>query len=451
MLQSSANGGCATMSDLLPGPRLLRRFTKSEDGQALVLAALGMIVLMMMAGLGVDVGYLKYQKQQMQKAADAGALAGASALIEYGGQNGQTKIRTAARSDAEANGFKDGQNGISVQVHNPPQTVGDPFLDNPRYVEVIVSQERPTFFMKLTGRSSVMVSSRAVATATASASGCLYALSPTASNDFSVSAGAQISSNCGIFIASNSGSALNIGSGASMTATIGVVGDCSGSDCSTLQDQDKTLTTGIAPFTDPLASLPAPTVPSCDHPTMVYVTNPAGQTMNPGGYCGGIFIATSGPVTFNPGTYFLEGGGLTVVGSPTFSVAAGTPSNNGVTFYNTSGSAGYAPINMQFGTPTGSLTAPSGGDLSGILFFSDRSIPYNSSQPNQINGSGGIAYTGTLYFPTTGLTYTGARVTDPYELIVAWQLTFLGNTVISNNYSSLPFGSSPIANAQLVE
>ena len=49
-----------------------------------MLAALGMVVLMMMAGLGVDVGYLKYQKQQMQKAADAGALAGATALINYG-------------------------------------------------------------------------------------------------------------------------------------------------------------------------------------------------------------------------------------------------------------------------------------------------------------------------------------------------------------------------------
>ena len=30
------------------------------------------------AGLGVDVGYLRYQKQQMQKAADTGAIAGAS-------------------------------------------------------------------------------------------------------------------------------------------------------------------------------------------------------------------------------------------------------------------------------------------------------------------------------------------------------------------------------------
>ena len=49
-----------------------------------MLTSLALVVLALMAGLGVDVGYLRYQKQQMQKAADAGAIAGAAALI-YGG------------------------------------------------------------------------------------------------------------------------------------------------------------------------------------------------------------------------------------------------------------------------------------------------------------------------------------------------------------------------------
>ncbi len=62
-----------------------------------------------------------------------------------------------------------------------------------------------------------------------------------------------------------------------------------------------------------------------------------------------------------------------------------------------------------------------------------------------------MVYTGTLYFPTTGLTYQGARVTDPYELIVAWQLTLQGDTTISNHSDTLPNGISPIANATLVE
>src|ERR1700687_1999311 len=57
----------------------LRQLRIADEGQALVLTALALVVLMLMAGLGVDVAFLRYQKQQMQKAADAGAIAGATA------------------------------------------------------------------------------------------------------------------------------------------------------------------------------------------------------------------------------------------------------------------------------------------------------------------------------------------------------------------------------------
>jgi len=116
---------------------------KDEAGQALVLVALGLMMLLMMAALGVDVGYLHYQRQQMQKAADAAAIAGATAL-SYNGN-----FAVAAQNDAAANGFANGSNGVSVAVHNPPQTFGDPFLGNGHYVEVIITKRQPTFFMNI--------------------------------------------------------------------------------------------------------------------------------------------------------------------------------------------------------------------------------------------------------------------------------------------------------------
>lgn len=414
-----------------------------------MLAALGMVVLMMMAGLGVDVGYLKYQKQQMQKAADAGALAGATALINYGGSVGQAQIIKAGRSDAAANGFANGQNGINVTVNNPPKTNGDPFQGNVSYVEVIVSQVRPTFFMRLAGYNSINVSSRAVATAIGSGSGCMYSLDPTDATTFQLQAGAQISSNCGIMVGSSSGTALNIAGTVNTTASVGVVGDCYGGDCQTLISQNE-LTQGIAPFTDPLANLPPPSVPGCTYTTQYIVTN-LHATLGPGGYCGGIAIYSSGTVTFTPGTYFLEGGGMQVFGSPTFITGPATGTANGVTFYNTSGLGGpYQPISI-YGSPTGSLVAPTSGPLAGILFFQDRSVAYSPSNGSVINGLGGAVYTGTFYFPTTALTYNGAKALDPYELMIAWRLTFTGNTTIENNYSTLSNGASPIANATLVE
>jgi uncharacterized membrane protein len=58
----------------------LRQFREAEEGRvrALTLLLLGVAMLV---GLGVDVGFLRYQNQQMQNAADLGAIAGASALI----------------------------------------------------------------------------------------------------------------------------------------------------------------------------------------------------------------------------------------------------------------------------------------------------------------------------------------------------------------------------------
>ncbi len=65
--------------------RRLRQFGNADEGQALLLTASALVVVMRMTALGVDVGILRDEKQQMQKAADAGAIAGGSALI-YGEQ-----------------------------------------------------------------------------------------------------------------------------------------------------------------------------------------------------------------------------------------------------------------------------------------------------------------------------------------------------------------------------
>src|ERR1019366_4608894 len=150
---------------------------RADEGQALVLTALALVVLLMMAGLGVDVGYLRYQKQQMQKAADAGALAGATALSYNGNWN------AAAVADVNANGFTatktDGSTtGVTITVNSPPKTAGDPFQNQSGYVEVIVSQPQPTFFMRVSNVYAVPVSARSVASAVAPGSPCIYAMDP---------------------------------------------------------------------------------------------------------------------------------------------------------------------------------------------------------------------------------------------------------------------------------
>ena len=54
----------------------MRRHNK---GQVLVLVALAIFVLLGLAALGIDAGYMYTVRHELQRSADAGALAGASA------------------------------------------------------------------------------------------------------------------------------------------------------------------------------------------------------------------------------------------------------------------------------------------------------------------------------------------------------------------------------------
>jgi len=84
---------------------------------------------------------------------------------------------------------------------------------------------------------------------------------------------------------------------------------------------------------DPLGAITAPTYSGCDHTNYSWSNLTPAQTINPGVYCGGINIG-SGTVTFNPGNYFLNGGGLKLQGG-----SNATVTGNGVFFYNTA--SGY--------------------------------------------------------------------------------------------------------------
>jgi hypothetical protein len=396
----------------------------------LVLTALGLMVLMLMAGLGVDVAYLRYQKQQMQKAADAGAIAAASALV-YGGD-----WNTAGLNDAKANGFTDGDNGISVKVYSPPQTQGDPFTGKADYVEVIVSQAQPTFFMRVGGFDSVDVRSRAIASAAANPFGCIFVMDPSDGKTLLIDGNVNVNAACGIQVLSDNSDALhkNGNSGNISASGIGVVGGFSGSGFSPAP------VTGIAPFNDPLSTVNPPAVNGCDVTNLPTINGNASLT--PKTYCGGITIHGTGTVTFAPGTYVLLGGGLTVTGSPTLL-------GDGVTFYDTADAGHpYGPINLT-GSSSSVLTAPSSGPLQGILLFQDRSInPKNNPPVNSVDGSGGATFTGALYFPTTTLQYKGTPDLTAQSIIVAWKLDIRGDVSINDTF---PDGAQPVRSAVLVE
>ena len=78
---------------------------RKDAGQAIVLVALGMVVVLGFLGLGLDLGYLRSMKRQVQKLADAAAIAAAGEITYCGGTSNCSALTTAAQSALTENGF----------------------------------------------------------------------------------------------------------------------------------------------------------------------------------------------------------------------------------------------------------------------------------------------------------------------------------------------------------
>jgi uncharacterized membrane protein len=136
---------------------------KKEAGQALVLVVVALLLILLpIMGLGIDFGYFRYQQVQLQTAADAAAIAAAGEL-SYGVTCSCNAVQAAGRSASAANGFANGANGVTVNVNNPPQSAQDSNSGNASYVEVVITQNQPTFFVRILGINSVALVARAEA------------------------------------------------------------------------------------------------------------------------------------------------------------------------------------------------------------------------------------------------------------------------------------------------
>ena len=402
-------------------------------GFVLVNIVLSATALLAILGLAIDTGYLQLVKTRMQAAADAAAVGG----VQENRLNGSANVVTAAKADASLNGFTDGSNSVTVTVNSPPGSGS--YTASSSAVEVIISQDVAPFFMQLLKFTSVSVRARSVARL-GSGTANIYALSPSGSGAFTVSGGVTVNIAGGVTVDSSNATALSVTGGSHLTAgSIAVVGNypnpaSSGSSISPAP------VTGAASLPDPLAYLAAPAVGACTQ-TNYSIGNGKSTTLSQGVYCGGITIAGGATVGFNPGTYILKGGGLNISNGATVT-------GSGLTFYNTQGGGySYGTVTMGGGSSV-QLAAPTTGSLAGILFFQDRSVV--SGLVNTFSNGASTKFTGALYFPTTGVAYSGGA-SGAYTIVVSSTLSFTGGTTMNNNFSSLPGGSPIRGNATLSE
>jgi hypothetical protein len=392
-----------------------------EAGQAvIIIMAVCLTVFLGFAALATDVGMLFHDKRLIQTAADSAAIAGASEL-----NNGD--VTASAQGDAAKNGVTDGVNGATVVVNNPPlsgpHTCANDATYCNNYVEVIATQSKPTFFLNVFGRSAVSVSARAVAyPGNGADAGCVYALA-TSGDGISMSGNGTLSvPNCSVYVDSN----ISMKGATSITAgAVGVVGTASGS----ITPSPVTLAATVA---DPLAYLPAPTVP----PVNQCITPPKSPaTLTPGYYCG-----------IN-GAYTLQSGGLYIVGSLNLS---GNVSGTNVTVYLTNGGG----VSLS-GTNSLTLTAEScatttgvcaDGTYNGVAYFQDRT---DSTKFSYGDTAATLSITGIMYMPDAELEFKGSPSSTLDASIVCSTLVMKGGPTLAG--PPISGGIFPIKVATLAE
>jgi hypothetical protein len=127
---------------------------RSERGQALVLAALAMVVILGFAAMAIDVGYWYSQKREVQKAVDAAALAGAQELPDD-----YVQAEAVARDYLTRNGITD-QDTVSVTFRctSTYQLACDPGAN--KWDTIVVEAERPAeaWFARVFGIEEALIS-----------------------------------------------------------------------------------------------------------------------------------------------------------------------------------------------------------------------------------------------------------------------------------------------------
>ena len=289
------------------------------------------------------------------------------------------------------NGLTDGVNNTTVVVHNPP--VYGTHIGSGSYVEVIVSQTRPTFFMNAFGKSTMPVNARAVAQAVPSTD-CVITLqaSPSGGSGIALSGGSSSLSipTCGILDNATGSSSISASGGASITAgsiSVAGTGVSLNGGSSITATNPSTVTTNMTTVSDPLSSIEsAPSKPSsCNaDPKISNGGHSTTNISNPTGIVcyNGLTISAS-TVTLDPGVYYINGS-LTVTGQTNLT-------GTGVTFYITNNGA----ITVQGGQVVLNLTAPTSAPYDGVVFYQNPS----DTQTATFGGGAGGAVNGIFYLP----------------------------------------------------
>ena len=344
--------------------RIARQVAKarhSRQGSVVIMLALMLVLLIGFTALGTEVTFALFKQRQMQSAASAAALGGAAALMT----GHPADPATEAHAITATAGFVHGTGGVTVTVNHPP--LSGAHIGNTSAVEVIVAQSQTLLLSSLFRARSWNIAARAVATQGNNSGDCILSLdSTTAAIDALGGSAHLILNKCGMAVNGTGTKALSMTGASILTAaSVSVSGLVYKYGSPVITNEAQVLKTLQPPVADPYASVQLPSSSGCKYNSLHLAHSNSGtQYLYPDGvYCQGISLTNDAVVVMAPGVYIINGGSFAVGGAVKLT-------GTGVTIVLTGSGGSYATATITNGANV-TLTAPTTGATSGLLFFAD--------------------------------------------------------------------------------
>ncbi len=364
-------------------------FIKDTSGSTLTITGLAIAMILASAAIAVDTGYAYLIKTRLQGTADSAAIAGAAELPDENEAKSSALAYAALNMPSANHGTVLADDDVAVGTWNAGTRVFTPDATPINAVRVVTRRSDDNdnslglFFARALGVVDVNVTRMAIATRMTPA--CVVALKPNETGILVNSNGEIMTQDCNIHVNSTDVDSIVTNSGGEITVnaddpSICTSGDYEGSGYSPNPD------TGCTTKSDPLAKLEAPAIGSCDHSDKVMVEDGDEETLLPGRYCKGIDVNSGGTANFAPGIYIIEGDKF-IVNSDS------TVQGSGVSFYMRDKDA---LVNFNQNSHV-NLSAPTSGDLVGVLLYVDRDI--GDVTVHEINSDSSSILNGAVYMP----------------------------------------------------
>ena len=344
----------------------MRHFTQDESGAMSVGFGAALFTLILVCGMGIDMGRAYSYRLTMQHALDASTI--------HAAQNARK-----ANYQINAQGFfKD--NFDKPNITN----VESQYSLEPEFVRGQASGDLPLFFGSFLGRDSLSISVNSSVSLGSSPS-CIIALNTRNGAGITLNGGANVTSpECGLEVHTQGNPAFIINRGVNLDVPqTCIAGDRIVDNNGTADNIQTSCSVNPDPY---LGAFEQPDTSHCDYRNKNF--NAATITLHPGVYCGHFnFNNSNAKVTFMGGEqpYVLKGGSWNVNG--------GEWSGDNVSFY-------FADANSKIQFNSGvlaTLTPPTSGPYEGVFITE---APDLRNSQFIINDSRGFDFEGIVYLPS---------------------------------------------------